>query len=396
MSNIAMLLFDFAIVFILVHMALVGQAFAASPPFSHIEIKDVFHDGLEVNVIKNVFTKDNYLDMLDESTDIRSVDYSSDGMTLNTTIWLSKPIGQDYDLSQEADILIYGILIDADSNQATGKDGVEYQVELQWNNQTKTWVRFFTQYSSDGFSRIIELDLNYTDLFREQESNYVLLYADLSAMNFPTDYKVISYSEVIYDDDYTSNVSIDFDSWSYVPSPVYIASTTPAGVELRQGDEKDIGLQIKSSIGSTPKVVDFLPVNYSGIEIIFDPEELNKPYYDTSPAPFRLNIPSDAPVGQYTVPLIANISVQSTFPSGFFRLSDFNVPTQGYTTAIVNFSTTILEKPSIQEEFKDFWNTFGDPISLIVGGFVAGFTAIVFDRIKNRKKKTNRKKLDNR
>jgi hypothetical protein len=379
-------------------MAPVDQAVAASPPFSHIEIKDVFHDGLEVNVIENVSAKDNYLDPLDESTDIRSVDYSSDGMILNTTLWLSKPIGSVYNLSQ-ADILIYGILIDADSNQATGKDGVEYQVELQWNNQTQTWIRFFTQYSSDGFTRIIELDLNYTELFREEDSNYVLLHADLSAMNFPINYKVISYSQVIYDDDYRSddyysNVSIDFDSWTYVPSPVYTASTTPPGVELRQGDEKDIGLQIKSNIGSTPKVVNYLPVNYSGIEVIFDPEELHKPYYDTSPAPFRLIVPSDAPVGQYTIPLIANISVESTFPSRFFGLSDFKIPTQGYTTAIANFSTTILEKPSIQEEFKDFWNTFGDPISLIAGGFVAGFTAIVFDRIKNRKK-DKPQKLDN-
>jgi hypothetical protein len=388
--NIAIFLFDFVIVFILVHTSLVGQAFAASPTFSHIEIKDVFHDGLEVNVIRNNFTEDNYMDPLDNSTDIRSVDYSSDGIILNATLWLSKPIGQDYDLSQEADILIYGILIDADSNQATGKDGVEYQVELQWNNQTNTWIRFFTQYSSDGFRRNIELDLNHTDHFREEESNYILLHADLSAMNYPNKYRVISYSEVIYDDHYPSNISIDFDSWTYVPSLVYTASITPSGVELRQGDEKDIGLQIKSNIGTTPKVVDYIPVNYSGIGVVFDPQELRKPYYDTTPAPFRLNVPSNAPVGQYTIPLIANISVESTFPSIFFGLSDYNLPTQGYTTAAVNFSTTISEKSSIQEEFKDFWNTFGDPISLIAGGFVAGFTAIVFDRIKNRKK-TNHK-----
>lgn len=389
MRNIAIFLFDIAIVLILVHTFHVGQGFAASPPFSHIEIKDVFHDGLEVNMIKNIITKDNYLDPLDESTDIRSVDYSSNGMILNTTLWLSKPIGPD--LIEAADILIYGILIDADSNQATGKDGVEYQVELQWNNVSKTWARLFTQYSSDGFTRNIDLDPNYTEPFREGESNYVLVYADLIAMNFPTNYKVISYSEVIYDDDYRSddyysNIAMDFDSWTYVPSPVYTASVTPSDLELRQGDEKDIGLQLKSNLGSTPKVVNYIPYNYSGIEIIFDPEELHKPYYDTSPAPFRLKVPSDAPVGEYTIPILANVSVESTFPSGFFGLSGFNIPTQGYTTAVANFSTTILEESSIQEEFKDFWNTFGEPISLIAGGFVAGFTAIIFDRIKNRKK----------
>ncbi len=393
MKHCQLFLIDLAIVFILLHTPLVGEALADSPPFSHVEIKDIYHDGIEVNMIKNDFTKDSYHDFLDESTDIRSVDYSSDGRSLNTTLWLSEPIRYNYYLSK-VDILIYGILIDVDSNQATGKDGVEYQVELQWNNQTKTWIRFFTQYSSDGFSRIIELDRNYTDFFREEGSNYALLHADLSAMNYPNKYKVISYSEVIYDDSYPSNISIDFTSWTYVPSPIYTASTTPATLDLRRGDKKDIGLQLKSDIGSTPKVVDYTPVNYSGIEVIFDPGKLHKPYYDMSPAPFKLEVPSNALVGQYTIPIIANISVESTFPSRFFGLSNFNLPTQGYTTGVVSFTTAILEDLSIQERFKDFWNTYGDPISLIAGGFVAGFTAIVFDRLKNRKK-GNHKKLNN-
>jgi hypothetical protein len=129
--------------------ALVGQGFVPSLSFSHMEMKDVFHYGVEVNVIDNIFIEDNYVDALDESMDIRSVDYSANRMILNTTLWLSKPIGPDYNLSQDAAILIYGILTDADSNQAAGNDdGVECQVKVQWNSQTKTWIGFSNQYSS--------------------------------------------------------------------------------------------------------------------------------------------------------------------------------------------------------------------------------------------------------
>jgi len=35
--------------------------------------------------------------------------------------------------------------------------------------------------------------------------------------------------------------------------------------------------------------------------------------------------------------------------------------------------------------FKEFWNTFGDFRSLIGGGFIARITALVFERIKNKK-----------
>jgi hypothetical protein len=34
--------------------------------------------------------------------------------------------------------VIYGILIDADSNQETGKEGVDYHIEIQWTNETQT------------------------------------------------------------------------------------------------------------------------------------------------------------------------------------------------------------------------------------------------------------------
>jgi hypothetical protein len=38
------------------------------------------------------------------------------------------------------------LLIDADSNQETGKEGVDYQVQIQWSNETQTWNKIIIEY----------------------------------------------------------------------------------------------------------------------------------------------------------------------------------------------------------------------------------------------------------
>ena len=127
-----------------------GQSlvFAASPYFGHQE-KDDADDVLQVNGDNFTDTKvgGNYYHPFDRSSDIESVDYSSDGKFLNATMWLAGPIHQ---YPENVSQVIYRMLIDVDSNRATERDGVDYQVEIQWNNKTKTWIRFFTEYSTQG------------------------------------------------------------------------------------------------------------------------------------------------------------------------------------------------------------------------------------------------------
>ena len=136
----------------LLHKSLVDDIFAISPSFSRQEIKDNSGDGIKVNGVNLTYITDTYNDPLDKATDIQSVDYYSDGKTLNATIWLKGNTPNNNKLVNVSN-LIYGMLIDADSNQATGKDGVDYQIELQWNNKYKTWIKFFTEYSSEGYRR---------------------------------------------------------------------------------------------------------------------------------------------------------------------------------------------------------------------------------------------------
>jgi hypothetical protein len=53
----------------------------------------------------------------DRSTDIESVDYSSDGKSLNATLWLYFPFKSNQsNLNEEVD---YGMFIDADFDRTT-------------------------------------------------------------------------------------------------------------------------------------------------------------------------------------------------------------------------------------------------------------------------------------
>ena len=51
----------------------------------------------------------------------------------------------------------------------------------------------------------------------------------------------------------------------------------------------------------------------------------------------------------------------------------------------------VVEPYTIDLRFRDFWDTFGDMISLVGGGFAAGLSALLIDRFKNRSKYRSRK-----
>jgi hypothetical protein len=49
----------------------------------------------------------------------------------------------------------------------------------------------------------------------------------------------------------------------------------------------------------------------------------------------------------------------------------------------VDFDVMVKPYP-IEEKFKDFWSTYGDPIGLIAGGFAAGLSALLIDKLKSK------------
>jgi hypothetical protein len=44
-------------------------------------------------------------------------------------------------------------------------------------------------------------------------------------------------------------------------------------------------------------------------------------------------------------------------------------------------SSIVVNRYPIEELFEDFWSTYGDPITLVRGGFAAGLSALLIDRL---------------
>lgn len=371
-------------------------ALADSPSFSRHEVGDGQRDGININGTVGTQATDDYKDPLDNSTDILKITYLSDAKNLNASLWLAGNFTNNPAVGG-AQAMVYGMLLDVDSNPKTGFQGVDYQLEVQWMNSFKTWNMFLGEYPSvdnpstkdpADYLKILHTKGNYSD-FSVNNKPYVTLSLPLKDVAFPTKFKVMYYAVVIYDH---SNMVVDLGSWIDIPPMDIAISTLPNPVILRQGEQKNIAIQLKSNHGLISDVASFLPIeNYSKIEIQpSNSNELDRPDASTSnsgPTTFRIAVSRDAEIGEYTIPILVDISTGSIFPSEFLRLSNFNfsVPTKGNVLRVTNLTMSVIEPVTVQEQIREFWSAYGGIISLVGAGFGGGLATIVLDRLKSRK-----------
>lgn len=371
------------------------EVFAASPAFNRQEFTDDVHDGIHLNTMEQSQTKDDYIDKLDESTDIQKITYFSNGTVLTATVWLASGFRENPSANGSNVAVIYGILIDADYNQETGKEGVDYHIEIQWTNETQTWNKGIIEYSSPVHNRTFDIQGNYTG-FYENDERYVLVSVNLDEILSPNLYRAMFYAGYVYNN---SDRKIDLSPWIDMSPPVYIISTLPNPIIVRQGEQKIIGAQLKSTTGFVQNVIEFMPVeNYSSIELEFIRDNLNKSSSGIEPAPFKIEVPNNAQVGQYIIPIRANISTGSTFPYyKFIKIFNVNMPsnsteilTKGHKIASANLTISVVEPLSIEEQLKDFWSVYGGPINLTLAGLAGGLSTYLIDSLKSRKKKESK------
>ena len=115
-----------------------NNVLAHSPSFLEQEIDDNTSDWIDMS------TNQIYKKVKEKYTDITSVDYYSDGKTLNATLWLLFPFKEKPPIKE----LDYGMFIDADFNSKTGYGGMDYKVELQWKNNS--WNKVIETWSRNG------------------------------------------------------------------------------------------------------------------------------------------------------------------------------------------------------------------------------------------------------
>jgi hypothetical protein len=385
-----------------------SNVLADSPSFSRQEVGDDERDGININGLAGTQTVDDYKDPLDDSTDILKITYLSDAKNLNASLWLGGNFTKD-PAAKGAEAVVYGMLVDVDSNPRTGFQGVDYQLEVQWMNSSRIWNMFLGEYPSvddaslrdpADYLKILDIKRNYTDFFVDNKP-YITLSLPLDDVAFPSKFKAMYYGIVIYD---SSNMVVDLGSWIDIPPADLAISTLPNPVIIRQGEQKNIAVQLKSNDGVISNVASFLPIeNYSKIDIQSNRiGELEGGAGDSSggepqsssnmgPTTFITKVASDAEIGEYTIPILVNMSTGSVFPSEFLRLSNFtfSVPTKGNILTVANLTMTVTEPVTTQEQIKEFWGAYGGIISLVGAGFGGGLASYVLDRVKSRKNNNN-------
>lgn len=278
---------------------------AGSPSFPNHEIIDAKLDWIDMKTR-------NYTKGGDRSTDIESVDYFSDGKSLNATLWLYFPFKVQPRSSDEN--VNYGMYVDSDYDESTGYGGIDYKVEIGWNNQSKQWTKVVEKWSHFGESVVLSNQTLPYSTFSKQGAHYVQLSVDLEHMLWPKKYKVIFYGEVNRGGSYRT----DFTRWVAIPPLELTVSTSPKSVELKKGEQKTIEIRINTTQGYEPTVN--LEATSQSKNILFD-----FTHNDTKLVPvYKLRIPS---YGIATIPLtISSSDYASIGPHTLFIFANSSFP----------------------------------------------------------------------
>jgi hypothetical protein len=365
-----------------------------SPSFRNQEILDPKLDWM--NLKSRQFVSDG-----DRATDIESVDYYSDGKTLNSILWLFFPFKPNPIAYEDVN---YGMYINSDFDDDTGFGGIDYKVEISWNNNTKEWTRVLEKWSHFGEALVLENEtVPYSTFSKEGGGgHYVMLSADLSEMLSPQKYKVVFYGEVRKND---GILRTDFTRMVAVPPLELTISTSPNSVELRKGEKRTIEVKFSTVQGYEPTVNLNSKAQSDNIIIDFTQNDteavpnyvLHIPSYGVATVPMTITASENASLGPYTLFIFANSSfppeelIRPRLASQETINADF-LPSSVRTVENIFSDSTLLltlhEPLTIIDEISAFWSKVGSPISFMYG-VIAGLVPLIFTKIRHRYK--NRK-----
>jgi hypothetical protein len=364
---------------------------------------DELNDAKLINLQTGKEVQNNPLkSTLTSALDIQRVAFFEKNNQLNSTIWIGDNLLRTDDIHNISSVA-YGLLIDGDKDSSTGKEGVDYQLELQWINDTssvnlQSWNKLLLEYSSLGKYKILDLVQNHTGYTSfEEDNNYVVFPLDMDKISVNPSYRVMFYDLVSFNN---GTLGIDLTNWINIPSDSFSVITSPEEITLRKGESKTIGLQVLSSSGKISAITDLYDfTNYTSldIELINKNDNLTNSTIGgstTEPLQIEINVPDDAKIGTHTIPITANISFGSNFPSNFIDFKEKHpifIDTIGYEIKNGNFSVDVIEPLTFQEEMKNFWSAYGSMITLIGAGFAGGLSSLFFEYIKERRNKSSNK-----
>jgi hypothetical protein len=362
------------------------KTMALSPSFELQEMVNKNHHWVQTYGNSEAHLKSNYTDLL-------SVQYLSNGKTLNSTFWLPSGFKNSstaiYD--QPFRRISYGMLIDADTSTRTGYNGANYDFYIELNAGKLS--EYLYELSATGGYRLVESKTNYSQPLVDPNvaQDSVALSLDLGYLNYPSKYNVLFYTA----ESYKSNEVRQFTSWVNIPPPKLHIITLPNNVMIKQGEERLIPASIQSTSGFSPDAVKMTVVpSNSEMGGGFNSSELRVDVMRINPPLFKIAVPQQTPLGIYTVPLNVTIRQPSEAPvtkpisintkggaNPVFELSK-RFPTAGYITRSLNLTTTVIPPSTISDQFRDFWVVYGSFLGISAGAFVGAFATFLVNKRK--------------
>ena len=192
-----------------------------------------------------------------------------------------------------------------------------------------------------------------------------------------------------------------FTSWVNVPPPVIQLATYPSNISIREGDSLTVPARVKSTIGYSYDVINItLPKNDKSdydFASSYNSSELKVNVIRNHPPLFKIDIPKGTPLGIYSIPILVTIGETSdaviTKPislesSGGKIDPEFEIskdyPTEGYLTKPIKLTVNVIPSMTINDQFKEFWGTYGSFISIFAGGSIGAFATIFYDKRKRK------------
>jgi hypothetical protein len=317
----------------------------------------------------------------DPATDIIEVTYFTNGRTLNSTIWLLFPFRE---LPVGYSIFNYGMLIDSDFDEDTGAGGIDYQLEIRWNNETNTWTRVLTEWSSTAVGgRILEESKNFTR-FSGDQLFYVSIPIELEDISNPNKFRAVYYAESKRE---ASPLLTDFTKWINVPPQELQVATYPQSIELRQGETKTVELTINSTSGLEPDVILYSENQHTDPVLDFSAKKLKIPSNGFASIPLTVSTSGNTKIAPHTIFIFAN----SSYPAfEFVKVNatshDFEFPfkIQGDDKMVKTSLLIDVKEPlSLTDKISEFWNKLGELV-LFLYGVVAGLSPMIFKIIKKK------------
>jgi hypothetical protein len=272
----------------------------------------------------------------------------------------------------------YTMALDINSVHDTGtdyrmilkRDNIEGEVkESYWNKE----IQEISAYNKYAIINISQYENNLSN------SNRIPLSFDLKTINYPESYKLIFFITNYYVYNHQLCRLIDTTNWVLAPPPEFNISFSPHSIDLRPGEDKNIGLSIKGNSNIESKLKFDIDQTYDNIvrSSFFPPETTIPASGEEGTSTLNIKIPANASVNELmplSIPVYTNISFPNLISN---RGGDvfFNNKTVSLSE-FSSLSVSVLPPYTIQERLNNIVNSWISPLSSL-WTFLAGIGAVI-------------------